>query len=249
MKQYIIATLILLTALTCSAGIASATDRHVYPGGSIQAAINCASAGDTIYVHAGTYTENVDVDKQLTIRSMSEDPADTIVHAVDSDDYVFHVTVDYVNISGFSVIGATNREYAGIYLYDVDNCNISNNIATNNTDGIHLNNSSCNTLQNNTCSGNSGCGIILGGSSNNNLQDNTADSNSGRIDDDGYGYGIYLQDSSCNILMNNTANSNSGSGRRGSYSGDGYCYGIYLYYSSDNILTNNTADSNSARGG
>jgi len=52
MKRHLIATLILLATLTCSAG---ATDWHVNPGDSIQAAINIASDGDIIHVYNGSY--------------------------------------------------------------------------------------------------------------------------------------------------------------------------------------------------
>ncbi|MCK5660953.1 MAG: hypothetical protein KAH86_06295, partial [Methanosarcinales archaeon] len=51
---------------------------------SIQAAIDNATAGATISVQNGTYYENVNVYKRLTIRSASGDPADTIVQAVSS---------------------------------------------------------------------------------------------------------------------------------------------------------------------
>ena len=46
---------------------ASAATINVVPGGSIQSAVTSAAAGDTINVAAGTYTEHVTIDKNLTI--------------------------------------------------------------------------------------------------------------------------------------------------------------------------------------
>jgi len=37
---------------------------------SIQAAVNASSSGDTVQVQSGTYFENVNVDKQLTLRGI-----------------------------------------------------------------------------------------------------------------------------------------------------------------------------------
>lgn len=61
-------------------------------------------------------------------------------------DNVFNVGVDYVNISGFTVTGATGA--FGIYLYDVDHCNISGNNVSNSSHGISVGDSS-NTLTKN----------------------------------------------------------------------------------------------------
>jgi PGF-CTERM protein len=200
-------------------------------GTPIQAAVDAATAGETICVGDGTYHENVNVGKRLTIRS-ENGSANCIVNASDSGDHVFEVTVDYMNISGFTATGATDNWKAGIYLNNgVSDCNISNNNCSNNHRGIYLPSSSNNnTLTNNTANSNSQHGILLISSSNNNtLTENTANSNSQ--------HGIYLGDSSNNnTLANNTANAND-------------WYGIHLLFSSNNnTLTENTANSNTRNG-
>ena len=73
----------------------------------IQDAVDAASSGDTIIVYPGTYTENVNVNKDhLTIKS--ENGAETtIVQAANPDVHVFEVTADYVEIRKFTVRRAT----------------------------------------------------------------------------------------------------------------------------------------------
>ena len=75
----------------------------------IQHAIDNATTGNTICVKDGTYTENVDVNKRLTIRS-ENGSASTIVNASNSYDHVFNVSVDYVNLSGFTMTSGRNGD-------------------------------------------------------------------------------------------------------------------------------------------
>jgi parallel beta-helix repeat protein len=182
----------------------------------IQWAVDNATTGDTIIVRDGTYTENVDVNKSLTIQSENGSDS-TIVQAASSSDHILEVTVDYVNISGFTVEGGATGGYPyypdGIYLCYADYCNISNNNCSNNRYGIYLESSNNNVLSNNNCS------IYLEDSSNNMLMDNIALDN-----------GILMVDSGNNTLSNNNASNND--------------FGILLRDSCDNTLTNNKMSGN-----
>jgi parallel beta-helix repeat protein len=165
----------------------------------IQWAVDNATAGDTVIVRDGTYSENVNVDKQLTIRS-ENGSANCIVQAANPDENVFWVAADYVSISGFTATGATGSGEVGIYLSHADYCNISDNNASNNDNGIHLSSSSnYNTLTNNTVNSNV-YGIDLSSLSDSNiLISNTANSNT---------YGICLSPGP-NTLRNNAMNNNT----------------------------------------
>jgi hypothetical protein len=63
--------------------------------------------------------------ERLAIKS-ENGSALTIVHANNSKDHVFTVTADCVNISGFTVNGATD-ESAGICLTNTEDCTIAFN--------------------------------------------------------------------------------------------------------------------------
>jgi len=134
----------------------------------IQDAIYNASEGDTICVKDGTYNENVDVNKRLTIRS-ENGSASTIVNATAPTDHVFDVTTDYVNICGFTVIGSLQGY--GIHLNNTNHCNISDNGASNNSVGIVLNYSNNNAITDNNASDNL-MGIVLNYSSHNPIYNN-----------------------------------------------------------------------------
>jgi parallel beta-helix repeat protein len=213
---------------------------------NIQWAVDNASIGDIIIVRDGTYPENVNVNKRLTIRA-ENGSGNCIVKASNPGDHVFEVTGSYVNISEFSITNATDFQKAGIHIGEgVDHCNISDNHVSNNDFGILLNNASNNTLQKNNASNNN-CGILLDNASSNTITNNIANMNeltniamhssssNNTLTNNTALYsvnGIYLlEDSSNNTLTNNTASEDE--------------YGICLFYSScNNNLTGNTANSN-----
>ena len=218
---------------------------------AIQSAINAASttASDTIKVAAGAYSENMNVNKALTLTGVAS--TTVIVSAAVSNVSVFNVTASSVNISGFTVTGASVSTTAGIYLgNDVAHCNVSNNILTGNGDGIWLGSgSNNNTLENNTLSGNYQ-GFEVYHSDYNTFANNIASSNNV--------YGFKMESADHNIFTGNTASSNAKYGfylSAGSSNSDNNTftsniansnteYGIRINSSDGNTLTNNTFNLN-----
>jgi len=255
-KGGIITTMFLISLLVVINPVSAAV-HHVYSGQSIQTAINSASSGDTIYVHAGTYNENLTIGKDL---SLIGDGA--FVTTIDGSGAVISVNGVVVNISGFTVRNGiygiycynnasgtiTNNTITGNTLYGIVNVSSSNPTITNNTitgsqSGIY-NSSSSPTITNNTITGNQLNGIHNSSSSptitNNTITGNQLNgihnsSSSPTITNNtitGNQYGIYNSSSSPTIT-NNTITANR--------------HGI-ANYSSSPTITNNTVTGNSGEG-
>ena len=187
---------------------------------TIQAAVNAAAIGDTILVQSGTYYENVNVNKRLTLQGNDTGSGLPVVEAGGSGDAIT-LSANNCTLQDFVAMNSSSSSY-GIRVTSSYNT-VSGNTATGNSyAGILLSSSSGNTL-----SGNTNFGILLYPSSNGNtLSGNTA---TGNI------VGIYLYSSS----NGNTISSNTATGN---------IYGIYLSSSSDNTLSGNTATSNTIYG-
>ena len=200
-------TMVLLCIAAFVCGTAGAATIYVPDDqGTIQQAVTAAGAGDTIIVRDGTYIENVDVDKRLTIHS-ENGSANCIVNASNSGDHVFTITADYVNITGFTVENATADKMAGIYLHDADNCRVSENNVTGNYNGIHINTSSDNVIADNIVHHNSWWGIWIRLESNNNrVENNTVYNQTGYWNS--LGIGIF-ENSQHNYVYNNTVHDNT----------------------------------------
>jgi nitrous oxidase accessory protein len=199
-------------------GFWDGTKEHPYQ--NITNALEHAIDGDTIFVHEGTYYENVSINENVSL--VGEDRDSTIVDG-NGTGSVISITVNNVSIKGFTVKGSGMLPYdSGIFLdeYSIGN-DISHNTLTNNNYGIGLYYSSNNTVSGNTLTNNNN-GIGLYYSSNNVVSGNTLTNNN-------YGIGVYF--SSNSMVAHNTISSNNN-------------YGIGVYYSSNNIVSGNTLTNN-----
>ncbi|MHC1635626.1 MAG: right-handed parallel beta-helix repeat-containing protein [Candidatus Methanospirareceae archaeon] len=194
----IILTFLAIVAFTSSAG--AATTWHVYPGDSIQDAVNNANNGDIIYVHAGTYTENVIIMfKRLTLIGDGMDKV--VVQAASPSKSVFTILhAEGVNITGFTVTGATSSA-AGIRLWNCSQCTVSDNKVLNNRWGIAIGSSNNNAVINNIASDNLVHGIMLHSSSDDNTVTGNILSNNQ--------YGIFIINSNHNLIYNNYLEGNT----------------------------------------
>jgi parallel beta-helix repeat protein len=188
---------------------------------TIQAAVNAASTGDTIEVRSGTYVENVDVNKQLTLRGIDTGAGMPVVDAGGRESAIT-LSADGITLDGFEATNSMYHKEAGIKVISNNNTITGNIVNSNDYMGIYLYLSKNNILSGNTANSNDLNGICLISSSSNVLSSNTANSNNIN--------GILLGSSSDNILIDNVASSNA-------------C-GITIASSSTNTLTNNLMTEN-----
>jgi nitrous oxidase accessory protein len=139
----------------------------LYVGGSgpgnyttIQDAINDAQNGWTVFVYAGTYSENLVVNNAITLQG--EDKDLTIIDG-QSHGNVIYISTFHVTVKGFTIRNAGWGHYAGVWL-DHANFNLieGNRILENHFWGICLNSSSFNSITGNTLSLND-LGVEAGG--------------------------------------------------------------------------------------
>lgn len=113
-----------------------------YP--TIQEAVDNASAGDTIFVRAGTYSEQVIINDKSSISIIGESAKNTIIKPSSAPQFcrTYYECMDGVieihdrglkptniNIKGFKIVPPDEPGIeTGIWLHDVINCTISDNI-------------------------------------------------------------------------------------------------------------------------
>ena len=102
----------------------------------IQDAINIANNGDTIFVYSGYYTENLVINKPITL--IGEDKGNTTIDG--NNDVTVGVFSDNVGLEGFTIKNGTK----GIMLNNSSKNTIKENTIINNNYGIYIDNKSTN---------------------------------------------------------------------------------------------------------
>lgn len=169
-----------------------------YP--TIQEAIDNANEGDTIYIEAGTYYENVVVNKTLSL--VGEDRDTTIIHG-NSFGNVVTVTVDNVEIENLN-IQHSGYLCVGVFLDNITNSIIQDNCLYDNDEGFRLENCSNISIVNNTVLDQDSLGIVIDSSSDISII--------GNIVNNSRGSGIVIFDSDNVLVIGNSANNNHGDG-------------------------------------
>lgn len=214
---------------------------------TIQAAVTAASNTDFIIVGSsggdhgtGTYTEKIDVNKQLTIQSESGYSTTTVI-AEETHYIVFEIASDdpstttlyNVTIDGFTIYGASNSGVSGILLNNTKDCLIQNNrcgySGSYNGYGVRLYNSNRNAVLNNIIDNGSSSvsiGIFLDNSFRNTISNNEIKNNGSQA-----GIRSYYSGTIFNTISENTITDN--------------LTGIDLSASRWNMILKNTIQGNS----
>jgi nitrous oxidase accessory protein len=190
---------------------------------TIQAAINAKETlnNHIIHVNAGTYYENIVINKSITLIGQNKLNT-TIIGPTPGN--IIYIKANNTQITGFTIKESTEG-YSGIYIYNSIGCNITDNIIENNYYGVHMYNSANITIYNNFIM-NCEYGTRLYNSINNDISTSTIVHNKN---------GIHLDNSNNTSITKNRILFNLWNG-------------IYLYSSLQNTISNNILFSNGARG-
>jgi len=227
---FLAAVLLLAVALVVGAGDAEGKTITVDDNGegdytTIQKAIDNATEGDTIRVWAGTYYEDVVVNKTLDLVGNGT----TVLgySRIDGSGDVIKITADWCNVSGFKILKGTK----GIYVSGAENITLSDlwcNLDRSPSFGIRVSYCSNITVSKVESFRNDWLGLYIDNSHNCTIADSRISYNTGRG-----GISLY---SSQNILFDNiTSRSN-------------YGYGLCLESADHNVINGCTIAQNLERG-
>ncbi len=158
--------------------------------------------GHTIEVAAGTYNENVIINKELNLEGEGRDI--TTIHG-GNNGHVVEIVSDHVYLSGFTLRNSGINQF-GVYINTASYCRIFDNIMSDNTDdGISLDYSNNSVITGNIIRDNGNDGIVLRYGSSWNIIANNAIYNH-----DFQGIDIYSSSEVYNQIINNDIFSNRG---------------------------------------
>ena len=175
-------------ALSLMAGVASAATLCVNQRGnggcfsSITAAVAAASPGDVIQVEQGTYREDVQITKQISLVGANQ--KNTTIDATGKSNGIYIDGLDAPGLTGVTIRGFTvqNANYEGILVQNASNVTISGNTVRLN-DRDEVNGTGCDGLPPFETNEADDCGegLHLMGVDHSTISENTVEDNSGGI--------------------------------------------------------------------
>jgi parallel beta-helix repeat protein len=194
MHRFLPSLLIIALTLAFLCLPVTAAEHTVAPSGAdfitIKDAIDWSASGDTILVKSGTYTENLKLDKQVSLVGVDTGGGAPVIETGRGD--AVTVLADGCTIDGFTVQSGTS---SGIRIMS-DGNTIRNNTIRDTAQGIAIVSGAKNTITGNEISDNNKAGIALESSSGNLIEKNVLQKNT---------VGISLDESSlANSIFRNT---------------------------------------------
>lgn len=150
---------ILIFVFFATFSASSGAEVHMYPGETIQSAIERANVGDALYVNPSVYRENLVISKPLFLKGMAIGETKPIIDA-DGHGNAILISAEGVSIEGFIIVNAKgDMNQSGICIIS-NNSEIRDNILQNNGYGIFILNGSGNVVRGNfLCYNNYGINI------------------------------------------------------------------------------------------
>ena len=203
-----------------TSGIEDGTQTH--PFNSIIEGIDAVIPGKSVMVAAGTYNEQLIINKSIALLGTSRDNTFITGSSLTGNLIIFEA--NHVTITGFTIDGDSSTS-VGIYFDNYSFINISNNLIKNNIDyGLNYSNSNP-TIENNNIKNNNYSGIDIAAGGEGTIRDNSLINNL-------YGIRTY-GNSSPEITRNNISNNNTG---------------IYCRESATPVISYNTISNNTGYG-
>jgi len=203
-----------------TSGIEDGTQTH--PFNSIIEGIDAVIPGKSVMVAAGTYNEQLIINKSIALQGTSRDNTFITGSSLTGNLIIFEA--NHVTITGFTIDGDSSTS-VGIYFDNYSFINISNNLIKNNIDyGLNYSNSNP-TIENNNIKNNNYSGIDIAAGGEGTIRDNSLINNL-------YGIRTY-GNSSPEITRNNISNNNTG---------------IYCRESATPVISYNTISNNTGYG-
>jgi len=187
----------------CQAAEITVGDGEEYDYSSIQDAISDANNSDTIRVYNGPYSENIVIDKEITLIGQGS----TTIDGESSYEHTITVNAENVSISGFTIkntAGASQDKSCIVLTYSSGGCTISNNNIKDGGNGIYVVTSTNNIINGNTIEDQTRNGISF-----------TTNANSNQIysniirDNGGHGFKLYVSSDNTfydNVISNHIQN-------------------------------------------